>query len=593
MNFCGIIAVFSITICVHICYCQPITTPCSTNITYFCNMPHQQEPPQQQQQQRHDETTISSQIPPPSLSSLVAVTAAPIPLTLLNILQNRVSSTAAVVSAAATATTTLESESRTLTSTTTTTITASKNNTNNNIKNKNRNNNGLSSNNNNNLSNTTSTTATAITATSMIAKSKNATNTTSPVAIASSTAISTAADADVDAVTDTTLIMTKFKNKFNYPNETSWLIPILHTYYHEHPQDDNLPVYIPNIRNVIKGSLLNSRNDLSHTTIDKLEGIDERVNLEMSRPWWNIIFEPSAYNNYHRFRLDSDLMYYMRLSLDASMGKILLNDKLYRTGTYEIYQKAKERHYEYLSTIKYNRRNVTLQIQRHNIALQNHISIIKNRNNIIIYHVECPMRLFANINVIIQGEKIDLMQSSYRLCKYFRLTVRTALETFNYKKNFTFLEIPTEWLRYDQPFINIENMSVKIDNILNFAFTPVHHLKDYYSSYLRTNCEPFNLTNLAHRTGFSIHLNKKINYCLSDYYTGDIEDCDADLLETLLHELSHFFIGSCHHRFGMDLLAPFAGSNVRDLNNYTKTAFEMAWQYNSVEYACLLSSAVP
>lgn len=292
-------------------------------------------------------------------------------------------------------------------------------------------------------------------------------------------------------------------------------------------------------------------------------------------------------NNPPSFKTNSPLMWYMETSLGVMSGNIRITELMIKASYLHQYTLQQNKHFNHIRNERTNTRHRPPSIVKNIQSTLNRFRAIKERDNVIIYHVECPGDS-VKMKVIIQGVLRKNLHDVELKCNYFRLGVRNALERFNYKKNFTFLEIPSEWLAHKYPYILIDETIVPTIEILNFAFTPPRHNNYYYTEALVHECKHFKKDIIAHQVDFQFHLNQNITYCINDvfsHFTSLLFGCDHDLFYVLLHELSHFFISSCHSSF-INTLNVDRTSNDRDLSPKSRELFERAWEKESLTLMC-------
>lgn len=371
-----------------------------------------------------------------------------------------------------------------------------------------------------------------------------------------------------------------FKNKWFFPSEVSF---VDEKTWNSRKQ----PVYIP--QKIFSGEQNN--NIIPGTVHRRVHNTSLPNTSHLHHPTLTIILTQTKLS-IPVFNVTSELMYYMTTSLDISMGRKQFSYLLtYDYAKFHIYIANQRRYFQtlhkfqgFLHTKLYTPIKVIKSIEYTRSVFQ----VIKERNYIVIYHTLCPPFDSTNVKVIIQGKEIPV-QNIEALCLYFRMAVRTALEVFNYNNKFTFMEIPTEWLLTDSPYIRIENTITAVHEILNFMFTSPEHNDLIYSSTTSQNCTVFKENVIAHKIHFGIHINQNKSFCLSDVfsdYTQELFDCSYDLIAVLLHELAHFFISSCHPH-NIELLTPAHNQlYVRDLSAQARRLFELAWLNESLNIGC-------
>lgn len=221
----------------------------------------------------------------------------------------------------------------------------------------------------------------------------------------------------------------------------------------------------------------------------------------------------------------------------------------------------------------------------------NNIWYIKNiLNNTIFYHVECPsekLNLFT-----IRDEKKEKYTTITKKCEIFRWIVHKALNVF--KENmFEFVELPSEVMN-DNLFVIYNNKKILTRHILNFAFVdPRHHV--YYYSDKQYLCTKFTTSEIssgvAHLIGSSIHLNANNVYCITEIpYPREVlaqkYGCENDLFFVLLHELSHFFISSCHS--DVEFLKEYTTQRSLDESSYKMMM--QTWKSENTSIHCTFTS---
>lgn len=390
-----------------------------------------------------------------------------------------------------------------------------------------------------------------------------------------------------------------FKNFWNFPHELSYSNNSLW-------QALKQPLHIP--YNVFNGDSNFHAENASINNVNSVSHIIENDNfvLELSNLSSNYLEHNLPKNMYIqpifiqveqtstqivKHELSSDIMLYLRLSIDLMLGNVRYPYLIiYKPDLFNRYINAQYNYHNSLHKYQlyfHKKMHNPVFIRRTLNSFNNFFRTIKSRNYNILYHVQCPPSTVF-LKIIIQGKEISANTAEI-ICSYFRLAVRMALNTFNYNNKFTFIEIPSEWLLTNSLYIRLEDLIVPIHEILNFGFTNFKHNDLYFSSSTIENCSTFNKSMIAHQRGFSIHINNNVSFCFNDVYsefTEHIFNCSYDLLAVLQHELAHFFISKCHIE-SSDMLKASEISRVRDLSAASRLLFEKSWATESRSVGCI------